>query len=268
MKIALIQICSKLDPALNLERINELILKAKREKPDTEAIFLPEVFYSMSDGRSVTPYLVEGENEHFEKIKNIAIKHKINLLGGSAATKVGERVYNRSFNFSPTGELLSFYDKIHLFKIDLKSNTNSTVIDESKNYTAGSELKMFELNEFKFGLNICFDLRFPELFRKHFQNGVEVFTLSSAFTVPTGRAHWETLLRARAIENQAYIIACNQCGVHNDYLSSYGHSMVVNPWGEVIAQAGEDEAIIYAELDKEFLNKVRGRMDMKRQLPT
>lgn len=268
MKIAMLQICSKLDPAVNLEKIQKMIEEVKITQPDTHAIVLPEVFYSMSDGTKPSPYLIEENNSHYDKLFELATKNSIALLGGSAATQIGDKILNRSYNINASGKLMQFYDKIHLFRIDLKASENSVVIDEGRTYTAGKEIKQFEFKGFNFGLTICFDLRFPELFREHFKNGTENFLVSSAFTQTTGRVHWETLLKARAIENQSFVIACNQWGKHNDKLTSYGHSMVIDPWGEVIANGGEGEKIIYCELDKNKMDKVRARMKMSRQLPT
>lgn len=268
MKLAMLQICSKLDPVANLEKIQKMIMEVKESEPDTLGIILPEVFYSMSDGTKASPYLVEENNIHRDRIFKLASENSIALLGGSAATQVGSKVYNRSYNIDANGEILAYYDKIHLFRIDLKAAENSVVIDEGKTYTAGSEIKQFQFGDFTFGLSICFDLRFPELYREHFKNGSNVMLVSSAFTQTTGRVHWETLLKARAIENQSYIIACNQWGKHNKKLTSYGHSIVVDPWGEVIENGGDGEKIIYFELDKNKIEKVRTRMKMSRQLPT
>lgn len=268
MKLALIQVCSVLDPQVNLTRIQKSIEEVKALVPDVDAIILPEVFYSMSDGLSATPYLIEENNEHYQNIVNLARNNSIAILGGSAATKVGDSILNRSYNFDKNGNLLSAYDKTHLFRIDLGDKTNSLTIDEGKTYSAGKSLEDFNFNGFHFGLSVCFDLRFPELYRAHFKNGCNVFLVSSAFTQTTGKAHWETLLKARAIENQAYVVACNQWGKHNEKLSSYGHSMVIDPWGEVMADAGEGESFIVAELNLERVNKIRSRMDMQRQLPT
>ena len=172
------------------------------------------------------------------------------------------------YNFDKNGELLETYDKIHLFRIDIKSNENSLVIDEGKTYQAGSELKSFKFGEFNFGLSVCFDLRFPELYRSHFHTGCNVFLVSSAFTKTTGKAHWETLLKARAIENQSFVIACNQWGEHNARLTSYGHSMVIDPWGEIIVNAGEGEKVAYFDIDLSRVEKIRSRMKMQKQLPT
>lgn len=262
MKVALIQITSVLDPKVNLEKIDNLIELAKTHEPKLKGVFLPEVFYSMSDGTKPTPYLIEDNNEHYQNIQEISQKHQVYILGGTAATKVGDKIINRSYNFSPSGELITTYDKIHLFAVNLQGKTKSTVINEADVYSSGSELKTFNLEDFKVGLSICFDLRFPELYREYYKQGVDIISISSAFTVPTGKAHWETLLRARAIENQAYVIACDQWGQHNEKLSTYGHSMIIDPWGKVIANCGEGETFAIADIDLELIQKIRTRMDV------
>lgn len=260
MNVAVIQICSELDFKVNLKKIDNLIKKAK-EDSEVEAVFLPEVFYSMSDGLSPTPYLIEVNNEHFVNIQNIAIKHNVFLLGGTAATKLGNKVVNRAYNFDPQGNLIDTYDKIHLFKLDLRKD-NKTLVDETLVYSSGSNPKLIEIDHWKIGLGICFDIRFAELFRHYFSKGANILTAASAFTVPTGKAHWEILLRARAIENQSYVIAAGQWGVHNKRISTYGHSMIIDPWGEVIANAGEGENYIVAKLDFEYLTKIRSRLNV------
>lgn len=264
MKICAIQMNSTLDPNKNLETIHSMIKEAKAKEPKLEAVFLPEVFYSISDGTTPTTFLIEGENEHYKNIQNIATQNEVYLLGGSAASKVDGKVMNRSYNFDPKGNLLATYDKIHLFTINLKEK--ETVLDERNLYASGSELVDFKINNLHFGVGICFDLRFPELFRSLFNKGANVMTISSAFTIPTGKAHWKTLVRARAIENQSYVIACNQWGRHNDDLNSYGHSLIVDPWGVVIAECEEGENILFADLDIDLIEKVRARMDMSQRI--
>lgn len=264
MKIANIQLCSVLEPDKNLEKIQAFINQAKSES-EIEAIFLPEVFYSMSDGTKPSPYLVEKDNEHYKAIQNLAITNNLFLIGGTAATKNpnGEKVINRAYNFSPKGEELTSYDKMHLFSVDLTGHEKKLVIDEGRVYQAGNTPKLLDLNQtWKVGLGICFDIRFPELFRHYFSQGANLLTAASAFTVPTGKAHWETLIRARAIENQSYVIASAQWGDHNDKIKTFGHSMIVNPWGEVIANAGEGEGYILADLDITEVEKVRGRLNV------
>lgn len=262
MKVGVIQLQSVLDPQVNLGTIRKFLTEAKKE--NAQAVFLPEVFYSMSDGTKPTPFLIEGKNEHYEAIRRLAVDSGLYILGGSAATLVDGKVLNRSYNFSPDGTEIVTYDKMNLFAVDLSKHPSNTVVDEARVYTAGKTPKMLSVDGFKIGLSICFDLRFPELFRFYSHEGANVLSISSAFTVPTGKAHWHTLLRARAIENQCYVIASAQWGQHNDKLSTFGHSLVVDPWGEVLADAGEGEKIIYADLSLEKLDAVRARLNVLR----
>jgi len=264
MKIAIIQLCSALEPEANLSKIQKFIDEAKSQM-DIEAVFLPEVFYSMSNGVEPTPHLVEKGNDHYNKIRQLAIKNKVYLLGGTAATKNhnGAKVLNRNYNFSPMGVELTSYDKMHLFSVDLSETESKTVIDESMVYASGDKPQTLDIGPWKMGLSICFDLRFPELYRSYFDKGVNLITISSAFTVPTGKAHWEVLNRARAIENQSYVVATNQWGDHNEKIKTYGHSLLINPWGEVLIDLGEKEGVATFELDISEVEKVRKRMNVK-----
>ena len=262
MKIGVIQLRSVLDPVINLSTIRSFLDEARNK--GVKAAFLPEAFYSMSDGTRPTPYLVEGKNEHYEAIRSLATDSGLYILGGSAATNVNGKILNRSYNFGPDGTELMIYDKMNLFAVDLSKHPSHTVIDEARVYTPGNEPKILPLDSFKIGLSICFDLRFPELFRAYSYNGANVLSVSSAFTVPTGKVHWHTLLKARAIENQSYVIASAQWGQHNEKLSTFGHSLIVDPWGEVIADAGDGEKIIYGELDLEKIESVRARLNVLR----
>lgn len=262
MKVAAIQIESKLDYKKNLETIRSFLSEAKKNKVTT--CFLPECFYSMSDGAKATPYLVipKDGNEHFENIRSLARDFGVFLIGGSAATLVNDKILNRNFNFDPNGKELTFYDKIHLFSCDLSRDPSKQILNEGKIYSSGSEKKMIEIDNFKIGLGICFDLRFPEMWRSYFKNGANLLTISSAFTVPTGKAHWHTLVRARAIENQSFVVATGQWGVHNEKIKTFGHSLIIDPWGEILADAGEGEKIIYADLNLEKVNEVRSRLNV------
>lgn len=262
MKIGVVQLQSVLEPAANLATIRKFLLDARSQ--NAKAVFLPEVFYSISDGTKPTPYLVDGENEHYEAIMRLALDSGLYILGGSAATLVNGKVMNRSYNFGPDGKELMTYDKMNLFAVDLSKHPSNTVIDEARIYTAGNTPKILPLGNFNIGLSICFDLRFPELFRAYSHQGANVLSISSAFTVPTGKAHWHTLVRARAIENQSYVIASAQWGKHNEKMSTFGHSLIVDPWGEVLADAEEGEKIIYAELDIEKIEAVRARLNVLR----
>jgi predicted amidohydrolase len=262
MKCTIIQLCSQIKPEYNLEKINYFLKQAKLD--GCKAAFLPEVFYSMSDATKPTPYLVEGENIHYQNIQKLAQDNQLYLIGGSAATKVEDKIVNRIYNFNPRGELINHYDKIHLFglKLNKESNQNNLTISEADVYTPGSEYKMLMLDQWKIGLSLCFDMRFPKMYRYYSAQGCQLLTMASAFTIPTGKAHWESLLRARAIENQSYVIAAGQWGKHNEKIQTWGHSLVVDPWGEIILDLGEGEKQGYVDLDLELVQKVRSRIDV------
>lgn len=258
MKIAVLQLTSVLDCKVNLQTIRRLLKEAKEQ--GAVAAFLPEVFYSMSDGITPTPYLVEVGNEHYNEIRKLAIDFQMALIGGSAATRLNGNVVNRAYNFDKTGQDLGHYDKINLFACDLPNKK----ISEAKNYTAGSQYKMVELDSHKIGLGICFDMRFSEMGLHYRLNGAEILTYPAAFTVPTGKAHWHTLLRARAIENQCFVVAAAQWGQHNDKMQTYGHSLVIDPWGDVILDLAEGEKFGVVDLDFSRIDLIRQSVLMNR----
>ncbi len=256
MRIGVLQICSELNPEDNLIKIRKYLQEAKDK--GVFAVFFPETFYSMGDGVTRTPYLVQKNNEHFIKIKNLAVDYGMYILGGSATTLDMGLTYNRAYNFTPAGELLGTYDKVHLFSCDLESAPGvKKVQNEHFIYASGNTPKMIQAGPLKIGLSICFDLRFPEMYRHYALNGANLLTVSSAFTVPSGRAHWHTLIRARAIENQCFVVAANQWGAHNDNLQSYGHSLVVDPWGDILCDATEGEKLLVVDLNLDKINSVR-----------
>lgn len=258
MKVAVLQLTSVLDYKVNLEKIRGFLKSAKNQ--GAVAAFLPEVFYSMSDGVTPTPYLVNAGNEHYLEIQKLAIDFEMALIGGSAATMLNGKVVNRAFNFDKLGNDLGHYDKINLFACDLPNKK----ISEANNYTAGSEYKMVELDCRKIGLGICFDVRFSEMGLHYRKQGAEILTYPAAFTVPTGKAHWHTLLRARAIENQCYVIAAAQWGVHNEKMQTYGHSLVIDPWGDILLDLGEGEKVGVADLDFSKIDLIRHSVLMNR----
>lgn len=260
MKVGVIQLTSVLDFQKNLETIKKYLKEAK--DCGCEAVFLPECFYSMSNGSTPTPFLISLNNKHYENIKNLAVDFELAILGGSAATMGADKVVNRCFNFSETGQDLGTYDKVHLFSCDIKKGVERKKIDEGDIYTPGNEDKILIYNEIKIGLGICFDVRFSEMALRYRKNGCHILTYSSAFTVPTGKAHWEILLRARAIESQCFVIAPAQWGKHNDKISTYGHSMIIDPWGNVLANAKDGEKLITADIDLEQIEHVRASVIM------
>jgi deaminated glutathione amidase len=258
IKFAIIQMTSVLDPAVNIAKLDSLISKGKAQ--GANAFFLPEVFYSIANGLDSTPHLVEPGNQHEKNIFALAKRHQVYLIGGSAATKIDGKIYNRIYNINPQGEMLTSYDKIHLFALSLKDREKNMTVDEAKIYTAGHTPRILELDQYQIAMSLCFDLRFPKLYRDYSAQGANIISISSAFTVPTGRAHWEVLLRARAIENQCYVVASAQWGVHNERVSTWGYSMVVDPWGEVVVNLEEGEGVALFDVDLNHLANVRQRL--------
>ena len=256
MKIAVIQMTSALEPEVNLQKLNGFLKDAKNN--NARVAFLPEVFYSMSNGQGPSPHLPLEHNEHYQAIKKLAVDNQIAIVGGSAASSLGGKVINRAYNFSAAGEDLGHYDKRKLFACDL----NTTKLTEADVYTPGHDSKIIQIDDWKIGLGICFDLRYPEFAREYTKAGTEILTFASAFTVPTGRAHWHTLLKARAIENQSYVVAAGQWGEHNDKIKTFGHSLVIDPWGEIIVDGENGEKVIYAELSHKRVTDVRAMVKM------
>jgi len=168
-------------------------------------------------------------------------------VGSTAILRADGKLANRAFLFSPVGALIACYDKIHMFDVDLD---NGESWRESASYEPGTQAVVTEIDGTRLGFAVCYDLRFPQLFRAEAMAGAEVLTVPAAFTRQTGEAHWHVLLRARAIENGAYVIAAAQGGLHEDGRETYGHSLIVDPWGRVIAEAAHDEpGVIVAEID-------------------
>jgi predicted amidohydrolase len=255
MKIALIQMTSSSDVATNLKYVTSKI----REAAALGASFIltPENSDFMIDGaeRKISGAYDELSHPFIPAIKELAKELNITILLGSIAIKIGEgRLNNRSYMFSSSGDILASYNKIHLFDVDLPTGESRR---ESDMITAGDKTVLVDAGFAKIGMTICYDIRFPDLFRGLAKAGAEILTVPSAFTVPTGEMHWEVLLRARAIENGAFVIAPAQCGTHDGGRKTYGHSMVVDPWGKVIAEAGTEPTILYAEIDKKEIAHFR-----------
>lgn len=255
MKVAIIQLCSKNEAEKNLAVIDRLL-----ENIGAEIAFLPESFLSMSDGKKATKDLITNENSFLAQLKALAIKHKIALIGGSAATlgNNGE-ILNRAYNFSSEGKDLGAYDKNHLFACDL----GDRVVTESEIYTPGTGQHIVRHGVWKIGIGICFDIRFSDHALRYIHQGCQILTFASAFTIPTGQAHWHILNRARAIEGQCYVISAAQVGKHNERVSTYGHSLVVDPWGEILLDLGETPNTVgVVDLDIELVNRTRRKVLM------
>lgn len=187
---------------------------------------------------------------------DLAKELEIDLLIGSMGVKVDEqKLANRSYHFGPDGKIKATYDKIHMFDVTL---SRAEFYKESSDIAPGTKAVMSEIDGAKLGLSICYDLRFPYLYRKYAQNGAYILSVPAAFTVPTGSAHWEVLLRARAIENGAFVIAPAQGGEHEGGRKTFGHALIIGPWGEVLARQDNDKpGFVLADLDMDEVDKAR-----------
>jgi deaminated glutathione amidase len=254
MRIAAAQMTSGADKAQNLEVATRLIKKAAES--GASFVGLPENFSWMGPEpeRAQNSETLEGAT--LARMAELARTHKITVLAGSVLETgaPGGRLYNTSTLFGPDGARLGLYRKIHLFDVEVG---DGQTYRESAAVAPGTEVVVADSPLGKVGLSVCYDLRFPELYRQLAKNGAVLLTVPAAFTLMTGKDHWEVLLRARAIENQAYVIAPAQQGKHPKDRMTWGHAMVVDPWGLVTARASEGEGLAIAELDLEYLAKVR-----------
>jgi predicted amidohydrolase len=254
-KAALVQLRTGLMPADNLLEATRLIREAAAQ--DAQYIQTPEVTNVMQENRKALFDLLasEADDASLKAFQALAAELKVHLHIGSLALKASpERAANRSFLIAPSGEILASYDKIHMFDIDLE---NGESYRESANYQPGETAVLTDLPWGRLGLTICYDLRFPALFRALAEAGASFIAVPSAFTQKTGEAHWHALLRARAIENGCYIFAAAQGGLHPNKRETFGHSLIVDPWGTVIAEGGTEPGIITAKIDPAKVVAVR-----------
>jgi predicted amidohydrolase len=256
---AAVQIASGPDRARNLAAVGELVGEAATR--GARLIVLPEVvaWRGPRDGEPGQVESIPGPTS--DAMAALARMHAVVLCAGSwlEASPVPGRAFNTTCVFAADGSLLARYRKIHLFDVDIPGEV---AVRESDTRAAGAELVTVPTPLGTLGLSVCYDLRFPELYRRLAQAGAELLLVPSAFTFPTGAAHWEVLLRARAIENQCYVLAANQTGRSPHGHADYGNSMVVDPWGVVLARAGDGEGVVLAEIDHERLRRIR------RELPS
>ncbi|OED42687.1 hypothetical protein ACH42_11860 [Endozoicomonas sp. (ex Bugula neritina AB1)] len=255
LKVALVQLCSGRDIGYNLEAIESLLQATLPD--DMDVLVLPECFARM--GGSVKELGTDAGRVCYW-MTELAQRYGCWLVGGSVPVfdESLEKSYASCFVYDPQGLEVARYDKIHLFDADVADSTGR--YRESDDYAAGSGVVTVDIGKAKLGLSICYDLRFPELYRQMVAEGVQILCVPAAFTKATGEVHWEVLLKARAIENQCYVLAANQCGQHSRKRETYGHSMVVSPWGDVIAEAEDKPTIVLAELDLEKLKLVRDQL--------
>jgi predicted amidohydrolase len=264
MKVALVQLTSSNDPAANLRLVEEFIREA--HAGGARFVLTPETTNIISSSRKQQAEVLhtEADDPTLVRLREVAQELGIWLMIGSLGLKTGDadgRFANRSFAISPTGEIAARYDKIHMFDVDLG---NGEVYRESSAYRPGTKATMVKTDIGNIGMTICYDMRFPNLYRQLAQAGAEILTAPAAFTVPTGRAHWHALLRARAIENGCFVLAPAQCGTHDwgkePRRETYGHSLAISPWGEVLADGGEMQGVTFVDLDLNDVAKARAKI--------
>ena len=258
--VAAIQMVSTDAVSENIKLTEELIKEAVSKK--AKLITLPENFPLMGkhdeDRLKITESFNDGPLQLF--LSEQSKEYKIWLLGGTIPLKshTPEKVFATNLLFNPDGECIARYDKIHLFDVMLDGREGESY-RESKTFESGNDIVVAETEIGNIGLSVCYDLRFPEMYRKMHSKNVQIITAPSAFTATTGKAHWETLLKARAIENLCYLVASNQGGIHASGRETWGHSMIVDPWGEILAEVKEEIGIAVAEIDIEKQTKLRER---------
>jgi predicted amidohydrolase len=258
MKIAALQMVSTTSVERNLDAARTLVERAARE--GAALVVLPEYFCLMGGNDRDKMAIAEtpGNGPIQRMLGEAARQHRVWLVGGTLPLASGEegRVMNANLVFSPDGEQVARYDKMHLFRYD----NGREQYDEGRTLRAGSEPVSFDAAGLRVGLSICYDLRFPELYRALMKPPCDLLCVPSAFTYPTGSAHWEVLLRARAIENQCYVVAAAQGGRHENGRRTFGHSLIVDPWGEVVAMLPEGEGVVAGEVRRERIAEVRAQL--------
>lgn len=260
MKIASIQMVSGCDLTHNLDTASELLQRTADE--DCLIAVLPEYFCLLGKSDTDKLQIQEpfGSGPIQDRLSNLAITTKQYIVAGTIplSTEHPDRVWNASLVFSPAGNVIARYNKIHLFSF----TTNTEHYDESRVLAKGSEPCTFSVPTpnytWKFGLSICYDIRFPELYRT--MGPVDCHLLPAAFTYTTGQAHWEILLRARAIENQSYMVSSAQGGTHENGRKTWGHSMIISPWGEIQASFDTGEGFITSDLNLNVLEETRTKL--------
>jgi predicted amidohydrolase len=260
MKIAVLQMTSGIDPTANARTIVDAVAQAGVD--GAKMVFTPEMSGLIDRDRVRGRASVRDEDRDvvLQAVREAATKHRIWVAIGSlaiAGARNDGRLVNRSFLIDSEGRIAARYDKIHLFDVDLPTGESWR---ESSAYAPGEHAVLADTPLGTMGLTICYDVRFPALYSALTDAGATVLTVPAAFTVPTGQAHWELLLRARAVEAGAFVIAAAQSGLHEDGRETFGHSLVVDPWGNILLDMGTEAGLGMCELDPADVDRVRNRI--------
>ncbi|UZW55344.1 carbon-nitrogen hydrolase family protein [Sphingobium sp. JS3065] len=270
MRAAIFQMTSGIDPAANAAAIADMAARARGEGADM--LFTPEMagYLDRDRQRAAATLRSEADDPVLAAVREAAAKQGLWVHLGSLPLKderTDGRWANRSFMIDDSGEIRARYDKIHLFDVDLATGESWR---ESSVYGPGERVVAVDTPWARMGMSVCYDMRFPDLYRALTNAGATVLLTPAAFTVPTGKAHWHILLRARAIEAGCFVIAAAQTGHHADGRDTYGHSLIADPWGDIVLEMGEQPGLALAEIDLSRIGEVRGRVPAlanRRSLP-
>lgn len=258
LKIALCQINVVDNKKENIENAKSMILKAMQE--NTDFIVLPEMFNCPYENEKFIEYCEEENTSYtLSEISKLANKNNTYILAGSIPEKEEDKVYNTSYLFDKNGSIIAKHRKMHLFDIDVKGKI---YFKESDTLSPGNQVTIAKTEFGKIGIGICYDIRFPELARLMVENGAQILFYPGAFNMTTGPAHWELTFRARALDNQVYCVGVAPALNKNANYHSYGHSIITNPWGEIVTQLDEKENIKIVEIDLEEIKKVREELPL------
>ncbi|WP_133405680.1 carbon-nitrogen hydrolase family protein [Parashewanella tropica] len=260
MQINVLQCQSGRDFDENLAFLHEQMETLDRADDEEQLIVLPECVLLFGGHESLQIKAMGEDNQFVSVLSKLAAQHQVYLVAGTVPELATDgRYYSRSYVFGPQGQIMGQYDKLHLFDVDVADGTKQ--YRESETFCPGEQVSVVDTPIGKIGLAICYDLRFPELFQAMREQGADIIALPAAFTKVTGKAHWQTLLQARAVETQTYVVAAAQWGQHpSSRRETWGHSMIVNPWGEIVAEKLSDTGWVQARPDFAKMNSIRNEM--------
>ena len=259
LNISQIQFEAKSTPFKNAEQLQKLFEKTQKFTPNL--ICTPECSNIITNDINYLRKDTTFENDYpiINMAKLYARENYVNINIGSLLLKIKnqKKLVNRSYFINTKGKIAKTYDKIHMFDVNINKKETHR---ESDTFQAGSNIVLLNIDKIKIGFTICYDLRFPNLFRKLAKRGAQIILMPSAFTVPSGKAHWEVMLRSRAIENSLFVIGTNMCGIHHTNRKTYGHSILVNPWGEIVAKAKSKPRILNTKINLEEILNARKKI--------
>ena len=257
-KIAICQMNIATNKHINLQKAESMIRKAFLNN-GSAIVVLPEMFNCPYDYNYFSRFSETSTGETITMLSGIAKELNIYIIGGSIPEKDGDKIYNTSFVFGKNGKMIARHRKIHLFDINIK---NSISFKESRFITPGEDITVFKTDICTIGLAICYDMRFPELIRKMTLMGAELIIVPAAFNTITGPAHWHITVRVRALDNQVYFACASPARDTGSTYEAYGHSLIVNPWGTIITEAGKEETSLNAELDLREIKRIREELPL------